>query len=402
MLLLACCGLMAASVGLCLNAYGVFYTPLAEALGVGRAAVTVHATISGILTGLLSPFAVKLAKKVPLRLLTAFGICLTCVSFLLMAAVKSLWLLNLCGVLRGIGNSCFYGPTITVILGNWFKKNQGTIVGLVLSFSGVAGAILSPILTACLERWGYQITSLLCAGIIAILALPLSMRTLTLEPWEAGEAAYGQDARQAEHKRAVQSRKVNKFTPMSPVFFSLAGMTFLSVAVTGLASHLSGIAESFQVGSETGALMISAAMLGNIASKFCSGVLSDKIGVYKAFTIMYLISLGGLVLLWFSRQSMMLLLASFLFGALYAACAVGQPMIVRQIYGDKQYTDAYAIISMIAVITPSLFISFVGWLYDIFGNYTAVFALFVAFEILALLLWNAAGLLAAGRNSVTD
>lgn len=36
LVVLACCGMVGASVGLCVNAYGVFYTPLCEALGVGR------------------------------------------------------------------------------------------------------------------------------------------------------------------------------------------------------------------------------------------------------------------------------------------------------------------------------------------------------------------------------
>ncbi|MCF2653084.1 hypothetical protein [Anaeromassilibacillus senegalensis] len=33
---IACCGLAASSIGICTNAMGVFYTPVSEALGVGR------------------------------------------------------------------------------------------------------------------------------------------------------------------------------------------------------------------------------------------------------------------------------------------------------------------------------------------------------------------------------
>lgn len=398
LLLLACCGMVAASVGLCVNAYGVFYTPLSAALGAGRAAVTLHSTISGIITGLLSPAIVKLSERVPLRRIVCPGIVLSSLSFVLMAFAPNVVVLNLCGVLRGIGNSCFYMPIVTVVLGNWFKKGQGTIVGLVMSFSGVAGAVLSPVLSGVIAGAGYRYAALLSAVVIAVPALPLCALFLSVTPGEQNCAPYGE----ATSGTAAPPRMVNRFSMRSPVFLLLGVVTFLSVTITGLTSHLSGYAESIQAGSEVGALMISAVMVGNILSKFCSGILSDKIGVYRGFSLMFGIALAGLLLLWLGSGTGVLLVASFLFGAIYAASAVGLPAIVRHIYGDKQYGQAYAIISIISVVAPSLTMTAIGALYDATGHYTVVLVLFALFAFAALLLWNLTGQLAQKRNDTKN
>lgn len=400
LILLACCGMMGASVGLCVNAYGIFYTPLCQALGVGRGAVTLHATISGILTGLLSPAAVKLLEKHSVRRLTCLGILLSALSFVGMAFARQLWQLNLCGVLRGIGNSLFYMPVATVLLGNWFRKNLGTITGLVMAFSGIAGALLSPILSAILSQYGVYFASLFSAAFIVVLAMPLCLLCLELTPETRGLRPYGENDLGVGTAGAV--RQVNPFSTKAPVFFVLLALAFLSVFITGLTSHLSGYAESIGAGSSTGAAMISAVMVGNILAKFLSGLFSDRIGTRKAFSIMFVVSALGLVCLQLVQGKTALLAAAFLFGTIYAVSAVGLPAIVRQVYGNAQYGRAYSIISIVSVIAPSVSMTLIGGLYDVTGNYRAVLILCTAFGLASLILWNLAEALTEKGNTLTD
>lgn len=400
LILLACCSMMGASVGLCVNAYGIFYTPLCQALGVGRGAVALHATISGILTGLLSPAAVKLLERHSVRCLTCLGILLSALSFLGMAFAERLWQLTLCGILRGIGNSLFYIPVVTVILGNWFRKSLGTIMGLVMAFSGIAGALFSPVLSTILSEYGVRSASLFSAVFMVIPAMPLCLFCLELTPERQGLRPYGEDEPGANTAKAV--RRVNPFSVKAPVFFALLALAFLSAFITGLTSHLSGYAESIGVGSDTGAAMISAVMIGNILSKFLSGFLSDRIGTQKAFSLMFTVSCLGLICLQLVHSKIALLAVAFLFGTIYAVSAVGLPTIVRQVYGNAQYGRAFSIISIISVIAPSVSMTFIGGLYDATGNYGAVLTLCAFFGIAALLLWNLVELLAEKGNTVTD
>lgn len=398
LILITCCGLMASSVGLCVNAYGVFYTPLSEAFGVGRAAVTLHATLSGLLTGLGAPFVMQILKKISLRKVVIFGAVLSSLSFVMMAFADKIWILNMCGIIRGIGNCCFYMPVITQVIGNWFKSKQDTMVGLVMAFSGIAGAILSPVLTALINSLGYRAAALFGAGFILVLSVPNSLLFLSLSPKEQGVKAYEEASGQA---RKTQ-RKVNAFTLKSPVFWYLGGMTFLSVFITGFTSHISGYAESIGMGSVVGATMISAIMIGNIVSKFSSGMISDKIGPTKAFSGMYVLAICGTGLLLVGNTQMSLIAASLLFGSSYACSAVGVPCIVRQIYGDSQYGNAYAIISVISTIAPSIAMMVIGVLYDMTQSYKIVIYICILFGAMALLFWNMASRAAQKRNTISD
>lgn len=400
LIFLACCGMVAASVGLCTNAYGVFYTSISNALGVGRAAVTFHATMCGILTGVLSPFVVHLTNKIPIRKIVCTGAALSTASFFLMAAVNNVFWLNVCGILRGIGNSCFFMPIITLVLGNWFKKDIGSITGVVMAFSGILGAILSPSLTAVIEANGFRTASIFCGIFIAVCTIPTGLTVLHLNPLNVGVQAYGAELQTVtEQKHAC---KVNPFRFDSPVFFSLAGMTFLCVFTTGLTSQLSGMAESIGMGSQVGAAMISAVMIGNILSKFLSGFLADKIGTYKAFGLMFLIAIVGCVLMQLVTQTTLILIAAFLFGAIYAVSAVGLPGIVRHIYGNRQYGHAFSVLSMISVIAPSVAMVLIGYLYDLTGGYQLSIRICTCFGILALVMWCLAAHLAEKSRTMEE
>lgn len=400
LIFLACCGMVAASVGLCTNAYGVFYTSIGNALGVGRAAVTFHATMCGILTGVLSPFVVHLTNKVSIRKIVCIGAILSSASFFLMAAVDNVLWLNVCGVLRGIGNSCFFMPIITLILGNWFKKDIGSITGVVMAFSGILGAILSPTLTAIIEANGFRAASAFCGCFIALCTIPAGLTVLYLDPKSAGVQAYGAELKNTPEQK--QNCKVNPFRYNSPVFFALAGMTFLCVFTTGLTSQLSGMAESIGMGSQVGATMISAVMIGNILSKFLSGFLADKIGTYKAFGLMFFFAIIGCIMMQLVTETMSILLAAFLFGAIYAVSAVGLPSIVRHIYGNRQYGHAFSVLSMISVIAPSVAMVLIGYLYDLTGGYQLSIRICTGFGILALVMWCLAAKIAEKNRTMDE
>ena len=65
---------------------------------------------------------------------------------------------------RVVGAACYYIPVLTVIVGNWFHKHFATVSGIVLSCSGIAGAILSPVLANLLETQGLRRTTWISAA----------------------------------------------------------------------------------------------------------------------------------------------------------------------------------------------------------------------------------------------
>ena len=61
--LICCCGLAAASIGISINSSGVFYTPVAKSLKVLKGTFAMHATLSTLATALTSLKMSKVIKK---------------------------------------------------------------------------------------------------------------------------------------------------------------------------------------------------------------------------------------------------------------------------------------------------------------------------------------------------
>ena len=52
LIIISCCGMLAASIGLYTNAYGIFFSPMANALGVSRGDISMHASLCALATGI--------------------------------------------------------------------------------------------------------------------------------------------------------------------------------------------------------------------------------------------------------------------------------------------------------------------------------------------------------------
>ncbi|MBR0087219.1 MAG: hypothetical protein IJL98_05730 [Lachnospiraceae bacterium] len=123
LLLIASC-LMAWGVMGMLNAYGIFFTPMGEVLGVGRASVTVHYSLRMLATGFTAPLvAMLIRKKVSHRLTMPIGMILFVITSFLITRAKSVILVDILAVFAGFGLSLISFMLITMILGNWFHKN---------------------------------------------------------------------------------------------------------------------------------------------------------------------------------------------------------------------------------------------------------------------------------------
>ena len=139
------CCLAASSIGLCTNAIGVFYTPVAKSLKVLKGTFAMHATLSTLATALTLLKISKVIKKYSYKKVLLIGVILSSGATWLMSYSTSVYLFYILGILRGIGVGIYGMVPITVVITNWFDKKHGLATSLALSFSGLSGAIFSPL-----------------------------------------------------------------------------------------------------------------------------------------------------------------------------------------------------------------------------------------------------------------
>lgn len=341
---LMCC-LAASSIGLCTNAIGVFYTPVSKSLHVLKGTFAMHATLSTLTTALTSLKMSKIIKKYNYKKILLIGSLLSSISTWMMSYSQSVYSFYILGVLRGIGVGIGGMVPITVIITNWFDEKYGLATSLALSFSGLAGAIFSPLLSSWITCYGWQMTYRLMAICIFILVFPVLIVPWKINPQEENLLPYGYQERKDTIK--IQDKKINLITIS---FLCMCIFTLLHTSITGISQHLSGIALSIRLSATSGAILMSLAMIGNISTKLLIGFLSDLLNPIKAVIIMILTNCLSLLLLFLGvihQEIMLLYIGSFMFGSIYSVGAVGIPMLTRYFFGNENYARTYSFIGFL-------------------------------------------------------
>ena len=393
--LVASCFMAWAVMGM-LNAYGVFITPMGEFLHVGKAAVTLHMSLKTLATGLASPLAARLiAKKVSVKKTMPAGMALYLVSSVLIAYSRSVVLVDILATVSGFALAFFSFMLITIILGNWFHKSLGTFSGIVISFSGIGSAIASPVATRMLAHLGYQTTYVLYSVITVLMVVPILFSGFT--PEESGLLPYGEGLPDAggsgTDKKAKALSLDLRFQLFSAVSVVLFLMTLLLMGLTTINSHLPSLAVSYGFTAETGALLLSASMIGNLVSKFGLGVIIDRLGVLKGFIIILLISLAGLTVILFTGDgTAVLLLGGFLYGTVFSLASLGLSILTRYLYGNAQYNSVYAKVTLMTSVGNAVFVTLVGVLHGVTGSYRAPVVMGISMILVSLMmtLWLSA------------
>ena len=371
---LMCC-MAAATIGVAQNTPGVFYTPVAEDLGILKGTYSFFGTAQALsiaLTVLITP---QLLRTFGIKWLIMLSMVGMSGSTVVLAFAESLPIIYLCGAVRGFSACIACNIPITVTINNWFHKANGTATSIALSFSGLAGAACSPILTWFITHYDWHIAYLVQAALLFGLMLPPFFIPLHVTPQEEGLVPFGaedlpEDA--AAGKDADTAESARPFSFKSQAFISMASFIFLFMLVTGLAQHISGYATSIGLSAGFGALLLSLSMVGNICAKLLIGILTDKFGALKASATMIVLNVVALVLIFVGARSVvgwMMGIGAVLYGSVYAIGAVGSPLLTRLFFGDGNYTKAFPVISFTASIGCAIAIPAMGYVYDFTGTY---------------------------------
>jgi MFS family permease len=276
-----------------------------------------------------------------------------------------------------------------VLIGNWFAKKTGFATGLAMAFSGIGAAVFSPLFTSLIETLGWRTTYVIVAAIVAVCVLPWTLFVFRFKPEDLGMRPYGY----VEGEKDVKGEKGGISTAGAPLKKALPTLSFAMLLIfAGLTAFYSGynnqlptFAISIGLTPMFGATLISAAMLGNIASKVIMGFLTDFIGVLKSTVAqLVLIALAMLSFVFFHVE-WALYAAAFVYGFQNSLVSVSTPMLIKDIFGNKNYTEIFAFVRLGTGIIGGIGLSIVAIAYDVYGSYDPAFYGGAALSLLAIL-----------------
>ncbi len=381
MVAIALCGLMGSSVGVGLNTAGLFFTPVSNSLGISRGSISFTYTIVSLVSALTAMVLPKILNTKTFKPILFVGSLMLIGGTALQAICSSAMTLYLFNFIRGVGLGLLHFVMVTFVLNNWFKAKYSVIASVVLSFSGIPGALLSGTITNVIVSSGWRTGYLFVAGIMLIFNLPALLLPITLYPKDCGMKAYGESTIQLKQEAKEDNEE---FQYTLPSYMLLLVFAILAASLPSVSSHIPSYAESIHYSASVGALTLSCCMAMNIFSKILFGILSDKIGTKYTVFVMCGMNFISAVLLLNASSTLILLAGSFLYGTIYGATTTGNVLITKELYKDG-YDKAFPLINFLGAVFGAIATVLFGVIYDQTGSYHMMFVLVLVFQVINII-----------------
>lgn len=395
LILIACCMMQGAGLGLITNCAGVFFTPVCNDLGFEMGKFTLFRTLFTISQALTMPFVAKWFKKYDVRVIISAATIVMGGISVMQGFFTELWQFYVFGIIQGCAAAFVGMIPAPILLGNWFYKSTGTAVGISAAFSGLVGMIGSSTLGVLIPAYGWRVSYMIIGVVVMVLILPFSLFVLRYKPEDKNMLPYGADETyDAKAKISEKTVKKEKFSDFAkqPVFY--ISLTAYACSIVG--SYLNGFLTS--CGLEAGLTMAMAttlttlSLLGNMTTKLFLGKFCDSFGAIKVFVFSIIIALVGHMLVFIGSPATMMG-GSLLYGITMPLSSVLMPLFCRLFWKGDTYASAYSYVSMFGMLISAPFNTLFGVLYDKTGNYDMTILTSAAFVLVVLVMVVLPGML---------
>lgn len=393
----SCIVLTCLPCALVLSCAGIFFNPVSAYFGVPKASFTLYFSIVQLAMMASLPVWGKLMSSHDLRVCLSVGVVCAGVGYLGMSAAQAVWNFYLVGALMGIGVAPLVFLAVPTLIDAWCVKKVGFFTGLCMAFTGIGGVIFNPIGTALIGTGadGWRAAYLLFGIVILVGALPFTLFVIRSKPADKNLLPYGAttDAQAAQAAPATSNNSSAPDTQAAtsatqagvtaaealkmPAFFAVAAFCGLITLNQTIYQFLSGYAQSFsatlpQVAAAAG-VVASAAMAGQAIGKVILGIVNDR-SVHAGVFFGLASGALGITLMWlFPSQLILLLAGAFLFGLVYAMTVVQTPLLVRNVFGNRDYPNIYSRVSMVGTLMGAFAAVLLGLVIDSTAGYPGMF-----------------------------
>ena len=374
--------MQAGGLGAVLDAAGVFFVPVCEDLGFSRSELSMYLTFYFIATVFAMPVVGRWITKYNVNRVLSVSFALVVAAVAAMGLYSEPWQWWISGIVFGLAGSFIFVVPAPILIGNWFHAHKGLALGVAMSFSGIGGAVLGPVFTLLIQGLGWREAYFVAAAVMALLVLPWTLFVFKLRPEDVGMKPYGwtEQDEQDERRRAgalaealgVPLAKALKTVPFVCMFLFSGLIAYFA----GFNSHLPGYAQSIGYSALVGSSLLTAVMVGNVVEKLLVGWLNDRVGVQFTVNIQLgMVALGFLGFMFAGDNLVLLYASAFLFGAQNSLVSVSTPLLVRQLFGERDFPAIFTYARIGTGVIGCLGPVTVAAIFDVTGSFVPAFAL---------------------------
>jgi len=330
-------------------------------------------------------------KKLGVRKVITLGSLLMVISLFVYSCASSSVILYVAALCGGLSLG-LCGMTICFLLvKTWFAKNHGMLIAICLAFNSIGGTIFNPIVGRWIESYTWQGSLRISCMIVAAAAIALiflvreSPEKMGLKPFwyeDKGEAG-GEATIQQEVKgftRPEAMRTINFWCIC--IMFLFIGTLCYSLNGT-MAAYAGGLGfDTVTVGTVISVLYVTIAVV-----KIPAGWLVDRIGVRYLMVGCFCSLIACYSLMMQPSLSLPLLyLAAALVGISGILLSIPLPLVVGEVFGNKDYASILGTISGVMYIGLAAGNPILNFGYDLTGSYSGVFMFFIPAVIICIFL----------------
>ncbi|QQK76419.1 MFS transporter [Salicibibacter cibarius] len=369
---------------------GPFVLPIMEDLNFTRTELSTIIAVGMIVYGIGMPIAGYLVEKYSTNMVLILGIIIVTISCVwTVLAQHPLNFFMAFGVFLSFGLAFTSPVALTPIISRWFTKLRGRAL-FYLSTGSMAGiAIMTPVFSFLIERFGWQATILLFGAAFLIIIVPTTIFIIRDHPPESASLP---DVKQNAPQDPSPALTWKKAIATPPFWLIAFGLFTCGFSMNLLGTHGVPMLQDHGFAPITASFAIGLIGIVAIPSTLFLGVLSDKVQRKHLLALIYFVRGLGMVALVIVTVTWQLYLVAAIAGIVWAGSIALSSAILSDVYGVRLVGLLYGWTYFGHQIGAMLSSWLGGWGYDTYGTHLVSFGvtgiLLVAASIVSLYLSN--------------
>ena len=374
------------SVGMTQYSFGEFSGPLREQFGWSQTELNLSLAFSFV-SGLLAPFIGRLIDRIGIRPVMFVSLLMIAAGFFLRPFITELWHWYTISALVYAG---FPGATVMPagkMVGLWFPKARGRVMGAVVAGNNFGGVTMPPLAAVIIATVSWEMAyvvfgvMMVALGAVALFIIVEDENKVEVEMERTGRADQAHIARAAA-RAGITVRQALANRNFWLIMIGLVAATFTYQGVlTQLRQHFEE--SGFAPAAATSAISIIAGM--GIASKLAFGRASEKITARIATIISVAFQAVGVFIISQADVGLLLWVGIFIFGMGFGGLGALIVLVVQEAFGMKEFGGIMGLmqVGMIASGTGAPLMA--GAIHDSTDSFKNSFLIIVAIFIVGII-----------------
>ncbi|MBI4305620.1 MAG: MFS transporter [Chloroflexi bacterium] len=383
------------SVGMTSYGFGVFVEPLAREFGWSRAQINAGFSI-GFVAAVSAPLYGALIDRFGARPVMFVSLLLMASGFLIRTGMTQLWHWYAVSGLVSLGSAGAALLPAGKLVGTWFPRTRGRMMGTVASGSNLGGAIIVPaatwIVAASGWRMAYAAFGLALIGVAVAVAIVVRDRP-------------GRESAEPTRKTAENDKSGGltlRDAVRTPLFYFLAvGLTASAfthpLILTQLMPHL--INEGLT--ATTAAWVLTVSSVVALSSKIIMGWLSERITARNATVVCLVIVSAGIGMFIAAGSTWLVWPAVLVFGLGLGGFGALRTLVVAESFGMRAFGGIMGVFTFLTVVPIVSGPLLAGFTFDATQHYGPAFGAAIGIFLFGAVVLTLAGSVAKASGPST-